>query len=579
MFLLGSLVKLIRPKEQVNGPEFRKRVEWLMLLRLMVTTLLLATTIFLQLRGAEDLFIEPAIPLYILIGTTFLLSLIYAFSLPLIPDLWGFSFFQVMVDVLYATVLIHFTGGASSVFTLLYIFPIITSGILHLRKGALVTASASCLLFGLLINFQFYGLLPPSNWPWISTWSKNTQFYLLWVLIVHFTFFYLVAMLSSTLAEQLQRTKTSLNLKEIDYEKLSELHTSIVRSIPSGIVTTDETDKITFVNRQGAMLLGTSQFELVSMPLRQVFPAIHNGISTSSIRKDSFFTVKDVKGEKKHFEVMVTDLKGGDSVPTGRLVVFQDVTHLRKMEERVKVSERQAAFVRIAAGMAHEIRNPMAALRGAAELLSRNPSGLDNEKRLLGIVLRESDRLNALLGDFLLTVSAQRPGKIRVMLSKLIEEVVDLFSREPRIRQGLSLETLINKGVEIEGDPVRLKQAVWNLLSNAADAIQEKGTIRVVLETPPNSCYAALTVQDSGTGILPEVRDRMFEPFTTTKEKGSGLGLALVLSVVESHNGTIEYDNIPGAGAAFVVRLPLAEELAGRQGDEENGCTPSRSGR
>ncbi len=197
-----------------------------------------------------------------------------------------------------------------------------------------MTASASSLLFGLLINLQFYGVIPPSNWPWISPWSKDTSYYLLWVLIVHFTFFYLVAFLSSTLAEQLQRTKTSLNLKEIDYEKLSELHTNIVRSIPSGIITTDETDKITFVNQSGATLLGTSASELVYMPLGSIFPAIHAGIPISSVRKESFFIVKDLKGDKKHLEVMVSDLKGRDFVPTGRLVVFQDVTHLRKMEER-----------------------------------------------------------------------------------------------------------------------------------------------------------------------------------------------------------------------------------------------------
>ncbi len=567
MFPLRSLVTLIRPKEQINGPEFRKRVEWLMLLRLMVTTLLLASTIFFQLRGAGDLFVEAAIPLYILIGTTFLLSLIYTFSLSLIPDLWGFSFFQVMVDVLYTTVLIHFTGGASSVFTLLYIFPIITSGILHLRAGALVTASASTLLFGLLINLQFYGVIPPSNWPWISPWSKDTSYYLLWVLIVHFTFFYLVAFLSSTLAEQLQRTKTTLNLKEIDYEKLSELHTNIVRSIPSGIITTDETDKITFVNQSGATLLGTSPLELVDMPLGSIFPAIHAGIPISSVRKESFFIVKDLKGDKKHLEVMVSDLKGRDLVPTGRLVVFQDVTHLRKMEERAKASERLAAFVRIAARMAHEIRNPLAAIRGASELLSRNPSALDSDKRLLEIVIRESDRLNKLLGDFMLTVSAQRSGKTRVMFSKLIEEVIDLFSRENRIKNGVYLETLINKGVEVEGDPVKLKQVVWNLLSNAVEASPEEGAIRVVLESLPDSGYATLKVQDSGAGIPPEMRDRIFEPFTTTKERGSGLGLSLVLSVVESHSGTVECDSMPGAGTVFTVRLPLAAAMTGDEGE------------
>lgn len=257
-------------------------------------------------------------------------------------------------------------------------------------------------------------------------------------------------------------------------------------------------------------------------------------------------------------------------MPSGRLVIFQDVTQIRKMEDRVKLSEKQAAFVRIAAGMAHEIRNPLASLRGATELLSETSSGLGNQKKLLGIVIRESDRLNSLLGDFLLTVSSQQPKKARVMLTNLVEETVDLFASEPRIRLGVSLETLIHKGVEIEGDSTRLRQAVWNLLANALDATPDSGVIRVVLES--ESGQAILKVEDSGLGIPPEIRDRIFEPFTTTKGKGTGLGLSLVLSIVEAHNGTVEAESASGTGSLFIVRLPLASPKAGvEEGEPENG--------
>ncbi len=406
---------LVRPEGLHNGPEFRKRVELLMLLRLMVTTLLLATTIFFQLRETGDFLVHPAIPLYVLIATTFLLSIIYAFSLPFLPDLWGFSFFQVMLDLIYATVLIHFTGGASSVFTILYLFPIITSGILHFRQGALITASVACLLFGLLINSEFYGLIPSADWPWVSPWSKNTAGYLLWILIVHFTVFFLMAIMSSSLAEQLQRAKTSLHLTESHFKNLSELHRSIVKSIPSGIMTADQNDLIIFLNDAGELLLDMKSEQLIGTPISVVFPVISDSVSKSSVRRETFLTTKEVGGETRNFDLTVSDLKAKDRVPRGRLVVFQDVTQIRKMEERVKLSEKQAAFVRIAAGMAHEVRNPLAALRGATELLLQSggaPSSVD--KKLLGIVIRESDRLNALLGDFLLTVGSHSPIKSRV---------------------------------------------------------------------------------------------------------------------------------------------------------------------
>ncbi len=475
-----------------------------------------------------------------------------------------------MVDVVYATVLIHFTGGASSIFTLLYIFPIITSGILHMRRGALLTAAVTSVLFGLLVNFEFYRLIPPSDWPWVSPWGRDTPGYLLWVLVVHFTFFFLVAILASTGAEQLQKIKISLTRRETDYQRLSDLYTSIVRSIPSGIMTTDEMDRITFVNSAAVILLGVSPSDLINTPLKRVFPVVHNDVRTSRVRRETYLTVKEINGDKRHMELTVSDLQRENNVPSGRLVVFQDVTQVRKMEERVKLSEKQAAFVRIAAGMAHEIRNPLASLRGATELLSEPSSGRGHQKKLLGIVIRESDRLNSLLGDFLLTVGSQQPKKARVILTDLVEETVDLFATEPRVRLGISLETLIHKGVEVEGDSTRLRQAVWNLLANALDATPDGGVIRVVLES--ESGQAILKVEDSGPGIPPEIRDRIFEPFTTTKGKGTGLGLSLVLSTVEAHNGTVEAESTSRTGSLFIIRLPLASPKAAvEEGESENG--------
>lgn len=566
------LVHMIRPEGFVEGPDFRRRVEWLMFLRLFVTTLLLAATILFQFRESRNFFVDPAIPLYILIGTTFLLSLIYTFSLPMISDLWVFSFVQVMVDVVYATVLIHFTGGAQSVFTLLYAFPIITSGILHFRRGALFTASAASVLFGLLINLQFYGVIHATDWPWVSPWARQTTDYLLWVLIVHLTFFYLIAIAASSLAEQLQSTRVSLTRRESEYKRLSELHTNIVRSIPSGIITTDGEDRITFVNSAGSALLSIPLSELVSVPLSTVFPCVANGLAAASDFRRTYLTVKDIQGEKLDVELTVSDLRGTDGSRRGRLVVFQDVTQVRKMEDRVRISEKQAAFVRIAAGMAHEIRNPLASLRGASELLSQRSPGLEHERKLLGIIIRESDRLNSLLGDFLTMVSSSQPKKVRVMLTDLVEEVISLFSTQSRVGDGVTLETLIHKGVEVEGEPARLRQAFWNLFINALEAIPGGGVISIILESDAGSGHAILKVQDTGNGIPPEIRERLFEPFTTTKEGGTGLGLALVLSVVRAHHGSIETDSAPGLGSLFTVRIPLAApEWGMAEGGKENG--------
>jgi two-component system, NtrC family, sensor histidine kinase PilS len=542
-----------------------------MLLRLVLTTLLLGATIFFQLRESRTFFVDPAIPLYILVGATFFLSLIYAFSLPMIADLQVFSFVQVVVDVLYTTVLIYFTGGAASVFTLLYAFPIVASGILHYRRGALAIAFVASGLFSLLLNLEFYEVLPAAYWPWVSPWSHRTPDYILWVLVVHITFFFVFAAAAGSVAEQLQSVRISLRRKESDYTRLADLHVGIVRSIPSGIITADESDRVTFVNNAGTALLGTPLSDIIDTSLGSIFPVVGHRDSLEGMRSETCRTVKNIAGEMRHLDLTVSELKGRDGVATGRLVVFDDVTRLRQMEERVNLSEKQAAFVRIAARMAHEIRNPLAAVRGATELLSQMTAGSSpTEKRLLDIVIRESDRLNSLLGDFLQTVGAQHPNKVRVMLTDLVEETVALFAREPRVSQRVALETIINKGIEVVGDAARLRQAFWNLLANALEATPDKGTITVILGAHLGLHQAELRVQDSGTGIPAEIRDRIFEPFTTTKEKGTGLGLSLVLSIVEAHDGTVEVQSEPGSPTVFILRLPLADAEPFISGGERN---------
>ncbi|MCA1961893.1 MAG: PAS domain-containing protein [Desulfomonile sp.] len=542
-----------------------------MLLRLVVTTLLLGATIFFQLSQSTSFPAYPAMALYVLVGATFLLSFLYAIALPMFPDPWGFSFLQVMVDVVYYSALVYFTGGVSSAFSLIYIFPIIASGILHLRRGAILTASASSLIYGLLITLQFHGVIPASDWPWVIPWSSSSPGYVLWVMVIDFTVFFLAAFLSSSLAEQLKWTKDVLKLKETDYRKLSELHSSIVRSIPTGIITTDEEDRITFVNSAGTALLNRPLSELIGIRLSEVFPATGKDVADSGKRGDSFATVKEIDGVKRQMELSMSSLESENGALGGRLVVFQDVTLLRRMEDRVRMSEQQAALVRIGAGMAHEIRNPLAALRGAAELLSLESSKVSDEKKLLGIIIRESDRLNSLLSDFLLTVNPAPRNQVRLMFDDLVRRIVDQYSRDPRARDRVTLEPRIKKGIEVQGDAARLKQAVGNLLANAIEASPDGGKVHITLQSDRETNQAVLRVRDSGPGIPEQIRERIFEPFTTTKEGATGLGLSIVLSTVAAHKGSIDTESAEDKGTVFVMRLPLADGEPGAEGGLMHG--------
>lgn len=557
---------------ELVGPDFRRRLEWLILLRLVVTSLLLAATIFIQLTQYDSYLVHPLIPLYCLIGATFILSLLYAICLPKIPNPWGFSVFQIGVDLIYYTILIYVTGGTSSVFSLIYVFPIIMAGIIHYRRGALLTASASAVLFGLLTNFEYYRVIPPSEWPWVSPWARGAQAFGLWVMVINFTVFFLAALLSSSISEQLQRLKTSSTVRETYIRKLSELHAGIVKSIPIGIITTDRDDRITFVNAAGARLLDTPFSELVGLPLEEMLPIMAFRAQSSGVSASTFTTMKEIGGRELHLEVTLSELRGEDDALSGRLIIFEDVTNLRKMEERVKAGEHQAALVRVAAGMAHEIRNPLAALRGAAELLGGARSASQgSDSKLLNIIVREADRLNGLLADFLLAASPRSRVKTRFMLSRLVEEVTDLFAKEPRMGDKVELRMAVNKGVEIEGDPQRIKQALWNLLTNAADANAEGagGPMVVSLTADEEHGWVVLTVEDSGRGVSPEMRDRLFEPFASSKAAGTGLGLPIARGIIEAHNGVLEIEDSPRGGALARVRLPPAPA---RCEDREGGA-------
>lgn len=545
-----------------GSTDVRRRVQWLILVRLVGTFLLLLVTIGLHLKEHQAIFGEAIVPLYVLIGAIFLLTVIYSLAVSMVPNLWLFCYFQIIVDVVYFTVLVYFTGGTSSAFTMIYVFPIISSGILLYRRDALLVASAAGVLFGLLVVLQFYRFLPQTDWPWTSPLATEAPGYALWVTVVHLILFFLTAVASAYVAEQLRRTKASLTLKEMDYRELSELHAGIVRSISSGILTTDEHDRVTFVNRAGMQLLGSESRRLTGMPLSALFPEIQDAVDITSERRQGFSTTRRGENESSFFELTVTDLKSQDGVPRGRLVVFQDVSDIKRMEERVKQSERQAAFVRIAARMAHEIRNPLAALRGAAELLTYSASGEDSDKRLSRIIIREADRLNSLLGDFLLTVSPPKHKSVRLLLNDLVKETVDLFIQGQGRDDNILIETTLAKGVEIEGDPSTLKQAIWNLLVNAKEAISGDGKIRIVLSSDKQKRLARLEIQDSGSGITTEIRDKIFEHFTTTKERGSGLGLPIVHTIIQAHDGAIDFETHSVNGTKFIVTLPIADEAA-----------------
>jgi two-component system sensor histidine kinase PilS (NtrC family) len=269
-------------------------------------------------------------------------------------------------------------------------------------------------------------------------------------------------------------------------------------------------------------------------------------------------------GEKKLLSFTASQFKDSAANALGMIIVFQDITHFKKMEEEVSRSERLAAMGRMAAGLAHEIRNPLGSISGSIQILKdalESGNGASNEK-LMAIILRETDRLSSIIGRFLSYAAPHTKMEPNVGIAALITDSVTLFSNDARYA-GLVRPVLdLDDRVRCDCDPEALKQVFWNLLLNAAQSMPDGGQIRITLKPVPAGASATsqclIKVSDTGCGISEDVLGKIFEPFYTSKEGGTGLGLSLVLKIIESHKGSISVQSKEGKGTVFSIRLPIA---------------------
>jgi len=554
------------------------RIQWLMFFRAMLVTLLLGATVIFQMREIPFFRYVSPYPFYVLIGFTYALTLLYALLLGRIQKLKIFAYVQILGDVFFITLLIYITGGIASIFFWLYLFSIFSAGTILYRRGGLWVASASSILYGTLLDLEYYGvLLPPGSRELYSLSYQST--YVLYLITVNMIAFFLVAILSSYLAEQVRRKEEELKKRIIDYRQLERLYKHIVQNVVSGLITVDGGGRITSFNRMAEEITGRKFEEVYQEDIDSLFP----GLSAWSrsvggnpgegenrlpfLRWETRFTRKD--GAHLILGFSLSPLKDSDEREMGNILIFQDLTRLREMEEHVKRSDRLAAIGKMAAGIAHEIRNPLASISGSIEILKEELGDTTQNRALMGIVLREVQRLNSLIADFLLFARPISPGRERIHLNRLFEEIFQMLTNSPEFSALIRLETQFEDDLYIQGDPNQVRQVFWNLLVNAAQAMPEGGLLRVRARkafprapVPGGRNYGEVSVIDSGMGIGEEAIGKVFDPFFTTKEKGTGLGLSIVHSIVESYGGKITVQSQRGRGSVFTVVLPLADPLA-----------------
>jgi two-component system sensor histidine kinase PilS (NtrC family) len=543
---------------------------------MVLATFSLGTAVLIQITQ-DATYINPyLVSLYVVIGAVYVLNLLYAFLINKLEDLRTFAYLQILIDVLLITGLVNATGGVRSVFSLFYYLSIIAASTILYRKGGIIVASVSSILYGLIVDLEYYGIFQPLYGPPEGEIYGITS--LLFRVLMNISAFYLIAIVSSLLSEQVRKSGAALKVKEIDYRKLEMLYQNIIESINSGLLTVDQDNKITSFNRAAEEITGYEFYEVYGAKIDDVLQEI--GKTKGDSRKLSSYnnpnprfeiSFKRSDGKMLHLGFSKAILKDSEGSSQGEVYAFQDVTRLKEMEEHVKLVDRLAAIGRLATGMAHEVRNPLASMSGSIQVL-RDGLRLDSDnRRLMEIVLRETNRLDQLISDFILFAQPDDRKKEIVELNSIIGDALQLFSNNPHHRNINVVKNLQNT-IMTEVDQQQIKQVFWNLFINAAQAMDYEGELGVSteivrldswdtkisrkLDSTFGELWVRIVIADTGCGISEHYLDKIFDPFFTTKEKGIGLGLSIVYSIIESYAGTILVESEKDKGSRFAIYLP-----------------------
>lgn len=477
---------------------------------------------------------------FLVIGAVYVATLAYGFALRRGAGSRIVAYVQVLGDVVLASCLAYLTGGPDSPFLFTYSLAVVAAAILLFRKGALLAATATSVAFVGLVGAIEAGLLAHPQGYLPLTTSRAA-----FAIGSHVLSQYLLAVLAGYLSEQVLSTGGRLVEREADIRELVDLQNRIVSAMPSGLVTCEADGRVTFINPAGATMLGQTREAVVGRPIDQILPGVL-GLRPNTRRNELAI---DSPGGKKTLGLMVTPLEARSQA---LLVVFSDLTEVRRMQDELKRIDHLASLGRMSAQLAHEIRNPLASMRGSAQLLAHDvPEGAP-AARLAQVLLRESDRLALLVEDYL-KLARPPPPQARVQrLDAVVAETVEMLRIDP-VATGVMIEENL-KPVQGYIDVSQLKQVLINLLRNALVAAGRGGRVKVQVSDEPGR--VRIDVWDSAGSIPPEDLHRIFEPFYTTREGGTGLGLSTVHAIVKAHGGAIEVTSSKERGTTFSVGLP-----------------------
>ena len=522
----------------------RNWLVWLVKVRIFILTLLLAV----ELAVAE--FTPTPLPMRFFLSTILLwfsISLFYVLLLSFWQEHRLQAALQVLTDLILVSLVIHETGGWDSSLNFLYPLVIIVAAVLLPRVWAQLVAALSFILYGTVLELNYYEVVP-------SYCVTHPSFKALQAIIfVNLFAFLAVAYLAGLLTAKLRQVRVQLNDASGALESLQVLHENIIHSISSGLITTGLDGRITLVNAAAQRLLERTPAELLGSRVDELFldrlPSIESKNAYGEVRFDAPTKFR------KTVRVRVAALTVPERGDLGCVYVLDDLTDLRRLEREVRMQDRLAAVGRLAAAIAHEIRNPLTSIAGSVSMLSGVPEMNEEHRRLLDIVTRESQRLNSIITDFLNYSRTKQYHFEKVDLIQLVEDTLTLMDhRMTAEKTGITIERRFAvREAQVFADGDKIKQVFWNFCENAVRAMKGGGRLTVTLESLGDDWQVGFT--DTGAGMSPQQIEKIFEPFQSNFEGGTGLGLAIVYQVVQAHEGKVWARSKQGQGTTFVLRL------------------------
>ena len=553
------------------APEMlRRRLAYLMAARLALCLAILAIALGLTASTEGRNAARSEFGLYGTVAFAFAATLVFAAWHRRARRAEAFGAAQVVTDVAIVTSLVGFTGGGESIFAFLYVPITVYAALLLGRRGAYAASALGAAGYGALL------LGPRLGWTPAHELTSGPEPMRIALFGVHAGALLLVALLASALSRERDRAGRALDERTRDLRSLQRLHERTVESLTSGLLTTDPNGRITSFNPEAERITGAAAAEAIGRPLDEVIPGAAGlvfGVASGTARPRARLRFRNRAGQELHLGIAGSVLRAAEGGRGGHVVIFQDVTGVVKMEADLRRHERLAGVGQLAADLAHEIRNPLAAISGSIQILETSLPGqeADEARRLIGIAVREADRLNALITDFLHFARPAPANPEPVSLATVAEEVLRMFDAVCPASVHVSLDVAAD--LHVRADEGQLRQLLWNLYLNAAQAMPEGGALDISATPLPAQAplaagrnageegagWVEIEVADTGSGIPEEVIDRIFDPFFTTKKDGSGLGLATVHRIVEGHAGQLTVESAVGRGTRFRIRLPRAE--------------------